>query len=69
MSSMNRDGNEIPDGFRPRKKRTKADMKQLIKDGIVLDPSKPREQEQHNPDAVVIEMEVARLEGSGAKEK
>lgn len=26
------------DGFRPRRKRTKADTKQLIKDGVVADP-------------------------------
>lgn len=68
MSSLDDDGNEIEDGFRPRKKRTKAHMRQLLKDGIILDPDKPRPAEQHSPDAVVIEMETARLEGSGVGE-
>lgn len=68
MSSLDKDGNEIPDGFRKRKKRTKADMQRLIKEGIVLDPTQPREEEQHSPDAVVLTMETATLHGSGIQE-
>ena len=68
MSSIDKDGNEIPDGFRPRRKRKKSDMDRLIKEGWVLAPGTEREPEQHKPDAVILTMEVARLEGSGAKE-
>ncbi len=39
MSSLDAKGNEIPDGFRPRRKRTKADMQRLIKEGVVADPA------------------------------
>lgn len=38
MSSLGPNGKEIPDGFRERKRRTKTDMKRLIKEGIVADP-------------------------------
>jgi hypothetical protein len=39
MSSLDAKGNEIEDGFRPRRKRTKADMARLIKEGVVADPA------------------------------
>ena len=38
MSSLGPNGEEIEDGFRTRRKRTKADMQRLIKEGIVADP-------------------------------
>jgi hypothetical protein len=64
------------DGFRPRRKRTKAQMKQLVKDGIVRDPNSPPEESrfgdgpavEHREDAVIVRSEAATISG-GTGEK
>ena len=64
------------DGFRPRRKRTKADMKQLIKDGIVRDPDAPPEASRfgdgpdvdYRDDAVVVRPESATMRGASREE-
>ena len=43
MTTATDGDDDLEDGFRPRRKRTKSDMKQLIKDGVVRDPNAPPE--------------------------
>lgn len=64
------------DGFRPRRKRTKAEMKQLIKDGIVRDPDAPPEASRfsdgpdvdYRDDAVIVRPESATMRGASREE-
>lgn len=44
----------VADGFRPRRKRTKAQMQQLIKDGWVRDPNAPPAEDVVYPDDVTV---------------
>lgn len=41
MSALDDDGNEIEDGFRPRRTRPEGWLKAAIKDGSVRDPDAP----------------------------
>jgi hypothetical protein len=61
---------------RPRRKRTKAEMKQLIKDGVVRDPDAPPEESRfgdgpdvdYRSDAVVVRPESATMRGASREE-
>lgn len=68
MSSLDNDGNEIKDGFRPRRTRPRGWLKQAIKDGSVRDPDAP------DPDAgkdysgaEVVSPPVATIDSEGVK--
>ena len=68
MSSIGPDGEEIEDGFRPRKVRPKGWLKKAIESGEVRDP------DALDPDAgkdyagaVVVNPPVATMEGSGTE--
>jgi hypothetical protein len=56
---------EYPDdGFRPRRIRPKGWLAKAIKDGSVRDPALgPLPPEEHDPDAVLVNPDVARIEG------
>jgi hypothetical protein len=50
-----------PDGFRKRRKRTKADMKQLIKDGVVADPAVGVPERVPGENEAVVDVPLARV--------
>lgn len=61
MSSVGPNGEEIPDGFRKRRKRTKADMKQLIKEGIVADPAAGVPERVPTDNEHVVDVPIAKV--------
>jgi hypothetical protein len=66
VSSLDKDGNEIPDGFRKRKKRTKADMRRLIKEGVVADPAVGVPERVRTDNEYVIDVPTATASGKVA---
>ena len=66
MSSIGPDGEEINDGFRPRKKRPKGWLKAAIKDGSVRDPDAPDpDADKDYAGATVVNPPLATLSGEG----
>lgn len=61
MSSMVDEYNEIDDGFRKRRRRTKADMQRLIKAGIVADPKVGVPERQRTENEYVVDVPVGRV--------
>lgn len=61
MSSLGPNGEEIEDGFRKRRKRTKADMKQLIKDGVVADPERGIPDRVPTDNEHVVDVPIAKV--------
>lgn len=56
------------DGFRDRRKRSKADMKRLIAEGIVADPAVgPQPHQTYGPEVFVIDVPLGRLGAAGNK--
>lgn len=56
----------LQDGFRPRRRRTKADMQRLIRDGVVADPSVGGQPHQeYPPDTFVISVPLGQVGGEG----
>lgn len=68
MSSLDKDGNEIPDGFRKRKRRGKDWLKKAIKSGEVRDPDAPDPDEGKDyTGAVVVQPPIATVDSEGAE--
>lgn len=51
------------DGFRKRKKRTKADMRRLIDEGIVA--TEPQTPQTYGPETFVVDVPLGSLSGGG----
>lgn len=67
MSSLDKDGNEVEDGFRKRKKRSKDWYEKAIKSGEIRDPNGPDPDEGKDyANAVVVNPPVGTLSGDGA---
>lgn len=53
------------DGFRPRRKRTKSDMKRLIEEGVVADPATGGQPHQtYGEDVFVVDVPLGKLDAS-----
>lgn len=51
----------LHDGFRPRRKRTKADMQRLIKAGVVADPERGIPERVPTDNEHVVDVPVAKV--------
>lgn len=66
MSSLDEDGNEIEDGFRPRRVRPKGWLKAAVFDGSVRAPDAPDPDEGKDySGAVVVNPPTATIESKG----
>lgn len=68
MSSIGANGEEVEDGFRPRKTRPKGWLADAIADGFVRDPNAPDPDEGKVYTGTVVEVPVGTMSGQSEEE-